>query len=374
MKKCIRYTILLAIACVNFLQAQTTILDQTLLTQASFNSFTAVSVTGAQTWTFSSSYGAVCSGYATAQNFQNEDWLISPTMNLAGVNNVKLTFNHTRGSASVVNVGVSQGWYKAYATDNYTGDVATTQWIELTGVNHTVTTAWQYISSGEIIIPEAAKSANSRIAFRYMSSNTQSATWEIKNVKVKGEVPINPDIANFKITNWNIEWFGCTSFGPTNETLQLNNVASAMLAMNSDIFCLQEVTNPVSVAAFTNLVTLLGNDQWEGRLVPATTDDCEQRQGIIYKKARVQFVNSGLLSSGNSAQGNSYYYNWSSGRFPALYNVNLIAGANVVPISIVNIHAKSEDGDADSYTRRLGASQALKTILDGANYSTKNLY
>lgn len=371
MKKCIRYTILLVFTCINFLHSQTTILDQTLLTQASFNSFTAVSVTGAQTWTFSSSYGAVCSGYATGQNFQNEDWLISPTMNLANVNNVKLTFNHTRGSASVVNVGVSQGWYKAYATDNYTGSIATTQWTELTGVNHTVTTAWQYISSGEIIIPENTKSANSRIAFRYISSDTQSATWEIKNIKVTGEVPVNPNVATFKITNWNTEWLGCTSFGPSDETLQLNNVASAMLAMNSDIFCLQEVTNTVTDATFTNLITLLGNDIWEGKLVPATTNDCEQRQGIIYKKARVQFVNSSLLSTGNAAQGNSYYYNWSSGRFPAVYHVNLIAGANLVPFSIVNIHAKSEDGDASSYTRRLGGSQGLKTILDGSSYNTK---
>jgi hypothetical protein len=39
----------------------------------------------------------------------------------------------------------------------------------------------------------------------------------------------------------------------------------------------------------------------------------------------------------------------------------------------VNIHAKAEDGNAMSYTRRLGASQGLKTILDLPTYSTKNL-
>lgn len=371
MKNYIRHTLLLVFAGVNFLHSQTTILDQTLLTQASFNSFTAVSVNGAQTWTFSSSYGAVCTGYSAGVTYENEDWLISPTMNLVDMNNVKLTFSHTRGTANVLNVGVAQGYYKVFATSNYTGNPTTTQWTELTGVNHTVPTAWQYVSSGELIIPEAAKSANSRIAFRYFSNSSAAATWEIKNVKVTGEVPVNPNMATFKITNWNTEWLGCTSFGPTDETLQLNNVASAMLAMNSDIFCLQEVTNTVTENTFTNLVTLLGNDVWEGKLVPATTGDCEQRQGIIYKKARVQFVNSSLLSTGNAAQGNSYYYNWSSGRFPAVYHLNLIAGVNTVPFSIVNIHAKSEDGDAASYTRRLGGSQGLKTILDGSSYNTK---
>lgn len=362
---------MLVLACVNFLHSQTTILDQSLLTQASFNSFTAVSVTGTQTWTFSSSYGAVCSGYAAGQTYENEDWLISPAMNLVNINNVKLTFSHTRGSTNVLNVGVAQGYYKVFTTADYTGNPATTQWTELTGVNHTVPTAWQYVSSGELIIPETAKSANSRIAFRYISNNVAAATWEIKNVKVTGEIPVNPNMATFKITNWNTEWLGCTSFGPTDETLQLNNVASAMLAMNSDIFCLQEVTNTITDATFTSLVSLLGNDQWEGRLVPATTGDCEQRQGIIYKKASVQFVSSSLLSTGNAAQGNSYYYNWSGGRFPAVYHVNLIAGANLVPFSIINIHAKSEDGDAASYTRRLGGSEGLKAILDGTSYNTK---
>lgn len=42
-------------------------------------------------------------------------------------------------------------------------------------------------------------------------------------------------------------------------------------------------------------------------------------------------------------------------------------------MTIINIHAKAEDGDAASYTRRLGASEALKTILTGSTYNTKNL-
>lgn len=359
---------------VNLSSAQTTILDQTLLTQTSFNTFTAFSVTGSQNWSFSFMYGAVSSGFAGGQNFENEDWLVSPIMNLQQTDNVKLTFSHTRGNAAVMNVGVTQGWYKVFATSNYTGDPATTQWIELTGLNQTIPTAWQYVSSGELVIPDAAKSQNSRIAFRYMSSATQSATWEIKNVKVIGEPQAtNPNAGVFKITNWNTEWLGCTSFGPTNETLQINNVVAAMRSMNSDIYCIQEVSNSTANPSIATLVSLLGNDQWEGKMAPSTTDDCDQRQGIIYKKSRVQFVGASQLSNGNASQGNSYSYNWSSGRFPALYIVNLVSGTTLVPVSIVNIHAKAEDGNAASYTRRLGASQGLKTILDAASYNSKNL-
>ena len=375
MKKYIQHTlvVVLAVFGANQVAAQITILDQSLLNQASFNTFTPVSVIGTQTWHFGSTYGAVCSGYASPQNYENEDWLISPTMNLVATNNTKLTFSHTRGSTPFVNVGVAEGWYKVYATANYTGDPATTTWIELTGVNQTITVGWQFVSSGDLIIPEAAKSATSRIAFRYQSSASQSSTWEIKNVKLTADAPVNPNTSDFKITNWNTEWLGCTTFGPTDETLQLNNVASAMLAMDSDIYCIQEVANTLSNPSIPALVALMGSDVWEGKIVYPNASDCDQRQGIIYKKARVQFVYYALIGNGNPAQGNSYYYNWSSGRYPARYDVNLVSGSNLVPLTIVNIHAKAEDGDAASYTRRLGGSEALKTILDGSTYNTKNL-
>ncbi|MXN91180.1 T9SS type A sorting domain-containing protein [Flavobacterium sp. Sd200] len=377
MQKLNRLFILLAFLGLNLnmLQAQTTILDETLLTEDSFGTFTPVSVTGTQNWYFREIYGAVCSGYAGGQSFENEDWLISPIMNLAEMDDVVLTFSHTRGSAAVMNVGVEEGWYKAFATADYTGDPLTTQWIELDGLNQNITTAWQYINSGNLVVPEGARSENSRIAFRYMSSASASATWEIKNVRVVGE-PHNTNpgqSGTFKITNWNTEWLGCTQFGPTDETLQVNNVVAALRSMNSDIYCIQEVSNTLDTPTVETLVTLLGSEEWGGTIVPSNTGDCNQRQALIYKRAKVQFVSASQLSSGSASQGNSYYYNWSSGRYPALYNVNLLVGGSTIPVSLVNIHAKAEDNNAESYTRRLGGSEALKTILDGTNYNTRNL-
>ncbi|MFP5439499.1 MAG: T9SS type A sorting domain-containing protein [Bacteroidia bacterium] len=376
MRKLNQFFVLLAFVCINInvLKAQTTILDETLLTQESFGTFTPFSVTGTQNWYFSAQYGAVCSGFTGGQSFANEDWLISPVINLENADNVKLSFNHTRGNAAVMNSGVNEGWYKAFATANYTGNPATTTWVELTGLNQNITTAWQYVSSGELTVPESAKSQSSRIAFRYMSSATASATWEIKNVKVTGDVEgTNPGSGgSFKITNWNTEWLGCTQFGPDDETRQLNNVVTVIRSMNSDIYCLQEVTNSPSTPTVDNLVSLLGSTEWGGAVVDVT-EDCTQRQVLIYKKSRVQFVSGSEMSSGSSSQGNSYSFNWSSGRFPAAFTVNLLSGSNVVPVTLVNIHAKAEDDNASSYTRRLGGSIALKATLDGSSYSSRNL-
>lgn len=368
-----KFLTLFALACLQLVCAQTVILDQSLLTQASFNSFTPYSVTGTQSWYFSATFGAICNGYQGGQSFENEDWFVSPAMDLSGTDVATLTFSHTRGNASVLNVGLTQGWYQVFATGNYTGDPATTTWLEVTGVNHNVTTAWQYVASGNLEIPAAAKTATSRIAFKYRSSATQSATWEIKNVKVTGQQAANPNLSQFKLTNWNTEWLGCVANGPSNESQQLGNVAAAMLSINADVYCLQEITNSIAYPTLTSLVAILGADVWEARMTPSSTDDCAQRQAIIFKKNRVQFVSASQLSSGANAQNDTYTYNWSNGRFPAVYNLNFVAGNNLVPVTIVNIHAKAEDDEASSYNRRLGASEALKTILDGSAYNSKNV-
>jgi len=371
MQKITRYLLLLSIFAFGMhVKAQTTILDETLMTQQSFNAFTVVSVSGAQGWSFSAQYGAVCSGFSNSQSNANEDWFISPELDMSGLDNVKISFSHARGPAPMINVGVAQGWYKVFATSGYTGNPATTAWVEVTGVNQNITDGWQYISSGEVTVPTSALSPQTRIAFRYMSSNTQSATWEIKNVKVTGE---EEGTESFKLTNWNVEWLGCTDFGPEDESGQLSNVVQAMLLMDSDVYCLQEVINTPSAPTVASLVAQMGSSQWGGAIVPANTGYCNQRQAIIYKKSRVQLVSSQELSNGNGSQGNSYATNWSGGRFPSVYNINFVSGSTTIPVSLVNIHAKAEDGNATSYTRRKGGSEGLKGILDGAAYNTKNI-
>jgi len=359
----------------NVASAQVVILDETLTTQESFNNFTVVSVLGGNhTWYFNLLYpqnGATASGYTNPNSYENEDWLISPELYLSEMNSAKLTFDHTRGNASVINVGVAEGWYQVFATANYTDNPTTTQWIELEGITHT-TSAWSWVSSGELEIPAAAQSANTRIAFRYRSSNTQSATWEVKNVQITGTPISNGEDGVFKIITLNVEEFGSTCDDKDDE-LQMNNVVNAILMMNPDIVCLQEVTQSTAYPAITTLVSRLGGE-WGSSLVASSTQNCSMNQGIVYKKSKVQLAgNPFLLNSGNTHNSNySYSYAWSSGRYPAVYNVNLVINSELIPISIVNIHAKSAT-DETSYNRRYYASQALKEMLDGATYNSKNL-
>lgn len=160
------------------------ILAESLMTQASFDKFTAYSVKGDEKWTFDAKYGAKMSGYADGASHENEDWFITPALNLEGKTEVKIKFDHARGPESSMNVGMAEGWYKVLVSTDYTeGDPTVATWTEVEGVSHG-TVKWSYISSGELSLPAAALKANARVAFKYICSSAESATWEIKNVEI----------------------------------------------------------------------------------------------------------------------------------------------------------------------------------------------
>ena len=163
--------------------------NQPLTSQSSFETFNSYNVEGAQEWGTNPThpeYGAVMSGFANNTSYANEDWLISPAIDLSSSSNPVLVFDHARGPASSINVGVAEGYYTVWVTNDYTigEEPSTDNWVELTGINHG-TSAWNWVSSGNVAIPASFKTSTCRIAFRYLSIDGASATWEVKNVVVK---------------------------------------------------------------------------------------------------------------------------------------------------------------------------------------------
>ena len=163
--------------------------NETLTSQASFNTFSAYSVEGEQEWYFNTSnptYGAVMSGYANGTSYANEDWFISPVIDLRNSTNPILNFEHARGPEGSMNVGVEEGYYTVWVTNDYTTGEDPTQerWVELPILNQP-TVKWQHVSAGDLVIPAEFKTSTCRIAFRYLSVDGASATWEIRNVVVK---------------------------------------------------------------------------------------------------------------------------------------------------------------------------------------------
>ena len=70
--------------------------------------FTTYSVKGDQNWTFSATYSCmVISGYVNPTNYENEDWLISPEVNLGDYTTSHISFEHAGNYFASVSSSVS---------------------------------------------------------------------------------------------------------------------------------------------------------------------------------------------------------------------------------------------------------------------------
>lgn len=161
------------------------VLNETLGNQASFDKFTAVSVSGDQVWTLDAKYSCVkMSGYANGATVANEDWFITPAMDLSGKTAATLTFNHAFGpAAQVPTTEATKAQYTIWISNDFDKDVKAATWTELKGMVYG-TTGWDWVSSGDIAIPVENLKANCRIAWKYVCEDV-SATWEIKEIIVK---------------------------------------------------------------------------------------------------------------------------------------------------------------------------------------------
>jgi hypothetical protein len=148
---------------------------------SSWDNWTKVSVTGAQEWRLDTQFGnpgncAIMSGFANSTNNVNEDWLISPEIDLSSVSTAKLSFQTaSRFAGNLLEVKISS---------NYTGgnpNAAT--WTNLTATLDTNTSSYVWTNSGSIDISSFA-GQNVYVAFKYTSTASASTTWEVDNILI----------------------------------------------------------------------------------------------------------------------------------------------------------------------------------------------
>lgn len=134
-------------------------------------------VSGNVSWTVSSYRDrqyAFISNYFQGVNTACESWLISPSINLANLNNPMLNFETAfkyTGNALEV-----------YVSNNYTsGNPSNANWIKLSPTLSSGNFAW--VNSGEISLANF-KSDNFHVAFKYTGTNVDGSSWEVDNVSV----------------------------------------------------------------------------------------------------------------------------------------------------------------------------------------------
>lgn len=147
----------------------------------SLGKFSTDNKVGAQTWNFGSSSSgnyAQCSGFANSVSNANEDWLISPTIDLSGKTSAKLSFDHTINKGLVANRMTNHTlWVSA---DNGA------TWEQLAISIYPAGNNWTFVNSGDIVIPDKYLGVSTfKFAFKYLCSTSESASWEIRNVVLK---------------------------------------------------------------------------------------------------------------------------------------------------------------------------------------------
>jgi len=151
----------------------------------SLGDFTTYNVLGAPVWSWSSQYScAIINGYMNGTRYINDDWLISPVINIpASATEVAVNFSMAAKYFS----GTLEQNCSLYITTNYTsGDPTAVNWEKLTIPKYDLTDKFIFTNTTDIDISKYIGNSNIRIAIRYTSNGTTTGTGqlEIKNFQV----------------------------------------------------------------------------------------------------------------------------------------------------------------------------------------------
>jgi len=161
--------------------------------QNSLGTYSQFSVTGDQIWewyTYSGDNFVRMSGYDEGP-VENDDWLISPSMNFNNYINETLTFITARfydGPELVVKISTDY---------DGTSDPYDATWSDLDA--ELSTGNWEWTGSGEVDVSGYNGTAV-HLAFQYTSTDQESATWEVDNILVVGEENVGVGEMNEKLS------------------------------------------------------------------------------------------------------------------------------------------------------------------------------
>ncbi len=128
-------------------------------------------------WQHAPSYSCMKASAYVGQAYAAESWLVSPAISLTGVSAATLKFEQA------VNYASPQGALYMMISTDYNGDVTTATWTELSMDQWPDGSNWTFVSSAADLNPFVGQTVT--IAFKYTSSSSASATWEVKNFVVE---------------------------------------------------------------------------------------------------------------------------------------------------------------------------------------------
>lgn len=171
-------------------------------------------------------------------------------------------------------------------------------------------------------------------------------------------IPAKGTAATLDVASWNIEWFGSTGSGPTNEPLQMQNARDVITGSDFDIWGVAEIAD---LAAWNSLESQLsgytGFLASESVVTSGSTyyGATEQKVGILYKSSIATLVGAKVILTANDAD--------FAGRPPLEVRLNVTLNGVTEQVVVIVLHMKAFD-DLPSWQKRQNAGVALKNYLD----------
>lgn len=123
-------------------------------------------------WNYDDRYGMKASAYVGGSRYETDSWLVSPAINLA--NGGTMTFKQA------LNYATSEYVKVMYTTTNGTGNVNPSEWNEASVDTWPAGNNWNFIESHATL-----PAGTVRVAFRYTSTTSTAATWEIESASIQ---------------------------------------------------------------------------------------------------------------------------------------------------------------------------------------------
>lgn len=208
-----------------------------------------------------------------------------------------------------------------------------------------------------------------------------------------------PKADTFDVVTYNLEFFGTAvkgtdgvEFGPTDNALQIDNVAKVMNKLNADVYVVQEVSDEPALDALIQKISINGktfdktiSTSWSYSFNAPDPNFPPQKLVVIYNTqtatvtdTRVMFkdlyddVRAGTKTLPNYPGGNGASF-FSSGRLPYMVQIETNLGGVKKLLNLVDVHARANSGtDIARYNMRKYDSQVLKDSLD-LYYANSNL-
>ena len=177
-------------------------------------------------WSYIASYGMKASGYVSSKNHASESWLISPLVDLTGVDAAKLSFDHMTNFFTDVETAKKEATVWVREGENGT-------WTQLEGITYPATLANDFVNAGVISLA-AYKDKTIQIGFKYTSTSTKAGTWEIKNFSITAEQPagLSWSKASWTVTMGDSEITYPTLANPNNLTVTYTSSAENVATIN----------------------------------------------------------------------------------------------------------------------------------------------